>query len=64
MVGELKCEFDVSSQCVTEEWSFTFAHDAVKHLYAGMPRAGQRERERHEAKTAITQLTLFLFLQQ
>lgn len=62
MVGELKCEFDVSSQCVTEEWSFIFAHDAVKHLYAGMPRAGQRER--HEAKTAITQLTLFLLLQQ
>lgn len=39
MVGELKCEFDVSSLCVTEEWSFTFTHDALKHLYvAGMPR--------------------------
>lgn len=60
MVGELKCEFDVSSQCVTEEWSFTFAHDAVKHLYAGMPRAGQRERKTRGKNSHHTTHTLFV----
>lgn len=52
MVGELKCEFDVSSQCVTGEWSFTFTHDVFKYLYIGDAKRG-REAEGEGERTAI-----------
>lgn len=49
MVGELKCEFDVSSQCVTGEWSFTFTHDILKHLYYERENKSKKERMRKKS---------------